>query len=159
MNIAIPGHKVLHLEHVVLDVNGTVAAGGKLIQGVREQMWALRQAGWRVHWITADTRGLQADLDVQVGWPAVRIKPTGVEGEAKQKSDFVDTLGRDKVVAIGNGSNDAAMLDRAALGIAVLGAEGLALDALLVADALAPSIHSALDMLLDPSRLVATLRK
>ena len=82
MNIAIPGRRVLHLEHVVLDVNGTVAAGGKLVQGVREQMWALRQAGWQVHWITADTRGLQADLDVQVGWPAVRIKPTGVEGEA-----------------------------------------------------------------------------
>jgi soluble P-type ATPase len=68
-------------------------------------------------------------------------------------------LGADQVIAIGNGSNDAAMLREAAVGIAVLGPEGLALDALLAADVAAPDILTALDLLRDPARLIATLRK
>ena len=159
MDIIIPGRKTAHLTHIVLDVNGTVAVGGQLVGGVREQVLALRQAGWEVHWITADTRGRQAALDEQMGWPAIRITADAVDGEAEQKASFVHDLGSESVVAIGNGSNDAAMLGSAALGIAVLGPEGLAVDALLAADAVAPSIHHALDLLLDPSRLVATLRK
>ena len=159
MDITIPGRDPLQLQHVVLDVNGTVAAGGRLIDGVKEQLLALLEAGWNVHWITADTRGRQADLDAQMGWPAVRISPESKEGEAEQKASFVRSLGSEKVVAIGNGSNDAAMLRKATLGIAVLGPEGLSTDALLAADAVAPSIHHALNLLLDPSRLVATLRR
>ena len=159
MDIAIPGRKIMHLAHLVLDVNGTVAVSGQLVDGVREQVQALRQAGWQVHWITADTRGRQADLDEQMGWPANRISADTVAGEAQQKASFVQDLGSESVVSMGNGSNDAEMLREAALGIAVLGPEGLAVDALLAADAVAPSIHHALDLLLDPSRLVATLRK
>jgi len=63
------------------------------------------------------------------------------------------------VVAIGNGANDAAMLQEAALGIAVLGPEGLAAEALLAADVVVASIEDALDLLLRPHRLVATLRE
>jgi soluble P-type ATPase len=51
------------------------------------------------------------------------------------------------------------MLREAALGIAVLGPEGLALDALQSADMVVPDIHAALSLLQDPRRLVATLRK
>jgi len=47
---------------------------------------------------------------------------------------------------------------RATLGIAVLGGEGLAAACLAAADVVAPSIESALDLLLYPRRLVATLR-
>jgi P-type E1-E2 ATPase len=159
MDIPIPGRKAHHLAHILLDVNGTVAAGGRLIDGVREQVLALRQAGWEVHWITADTRGRQAALDEELGWPAIRIATDKIEGEAEQKANFVRSLGSDGVVAIGNGANDVAMLREAALGIAVLGSEGLSVDALLAADVVAPSIRAALEMLEDPTRLIATLRK
>jgi len=159
MDIPIPGRKTHHLAHILLDVNGTVAAGGRLIDGVREQVLSLRQAGWEVHWITADTRGRQAALDEEMGWPAIRIATDKIEGEAEQKADFVRSLGSDSVVAIGNGANDVAMLREAALGISVLGSEGLAVDALLAADVVAPSIRAALEMLEDPTRLIATLRK
>lgn len=159
MNISIPGRGTYSLAHLVVDVNGTVAAGGKLIEGVRERLGSLRGSGLEVHWITADTRGRQAALDQALGWPAIRIKADDPQGEAGQKAAFVKSLGAEHVVAIGNGSNDAAMLDEAALGIAVLGPEGLALGALLTADIVAPNILAALDLLLEPSRLVATLRK
>jgi soluble P-type ATPase len=62
------------------------------------------------------------------------------------------------VVAIGNGANEFAMLRHAALGIAVLGGEGLALDCLNAANVIAPDIGTALDLLLRPCRLIATLR-
>jgi soluble P-type ATPase len=51
------------------------------------------------------------------------------------------------------------MLQAAALGIAVLGPEGLAAEAWQAADVVMASIHDALDLLLHPRRLVATLRK
>jgi P-type E1-E2 ATPase len=159
MNITIPGRERFHLTHLVLDVNGTVAVDGQLIEGVGAQLLALRQAGWEVHWITADTRGRQAALDHELGWPAIRIAADSAEGEAAQKAAFVQELGAARVIAIGNGANDVAMLRRAALGIAVLGPEGLALDALLAADLVAPDIHAALGLLHDPARLVATLRR
>jgi P-type E1-E2 ATPase len=159
MDLEIPGRGAYRLAHLVLDVNGTVVAGGQLIAGVRERLLALRQAGIEVHWITADTRGRQATLDAELGWPAVRIAPGQTGGEAAQKAAFVRQLGARQVVAIGNGSNDAAMLREAALGIAVLGPEGLALDALTAADVVAPDIHAALGLLQDPARLVATWRK
>lgn len=157
--ITIPGRGTYYLVHLVLDVNGTIADGGHLIDGVRERLLRLREAGWQVHWITADTRGRQAALDVEMGWPAVRIQATEPGGEASQKAAFLEKLDASQVVAIGNGSNDASMLRKAAVGIAVLGPEGLAVDALLAADAVAPDIQTALALLEDPSRLVATLRR
>ena len=159
MNVNIPGRGTFDLEHLVLDVNGTVAAGGRLIEGVQQRLLALRQAGLQVHWITADTRGRQATLDEELGWPAIRISADDPRGEAEQKAAFVARLGAEGVVAVGNGANDVAMLRAAALGIAVLGPEGLAVDALLAADVVTPDIHAALDLLLDPSRLIATYRK
>jgi P-type E1-E2 ATPase len=158
MRIEIPGRGAYRLTHLVLDVNGTVAAGGRLIEGVRDGLQALRGRGLELHWITADTRGLQASLDAEMGWPAVRIGGDGL-GEPEQKAAFVQQLGAQNVVAVGNGSNDAAMLKAAGIGIAVLGPEGLALDALLSADLVAPSILDALEMVAEPQRLVATLRR
>lgn len=163
MDVSIPGRGTFHLAHLVLDVNGTVAAGGRLIDGVRDRLLVLRQAGLEVHWITADTRGRQDALDEALGWPAVRIAGGAAaddrQGEADKKAAFVRSLGSETVVAMGNGSNDVAMLRQAALGIAILGPEGLAVDTLLAADAIAPDILAGLDLLRDPNRLVATLRR
>lgn len=159
MEILIPGRGTYHLDHLVLDVNGTVAAGGRLIDGVRDRLLSLRQAGFEIHWITADTRGRQSALDRALGWPAARIAVDDPMGEAGQKAAFVQGLGAERVVAIGNGSNDVAMLREAAIGIGVLGPEGLALDTMLAADVVVGDILVALDLLRDPDCLVATLRR
>ena len=71
----------------------------------------------------------------------------------------MEGLGATNVVAVGNGANDVGMLRVAAVGIAVLGGEGLAIELFNAADVLAASIVDALDMLLVPSRIVATLRR
>ena len=51
------------------------------------------------------------------------------------------------------------MLKAAGIGIAVMGDEGLAVEALLSADVVAANIYEALNLLEFPTRLVATLRR
>ena len=155
IEVDVPGRGVLRLGQLVLDVNGTVALDGELVEGVAERVARLRDQ-LEVRIVSADTFGrLDAVADV-LGVTAVRLRPGG--GEAAQKDAVVRGLGAEQVVAIGNGANDAAMLRTARLGIAVLGREGLATAALQAADVLAPSIGDALDLLLHPRRLRATLR-
>jgi soluble P-type ATPase len=62
------------------------------------------------------------------------------------------------VCALGNGANDEKLLARAALSLCVLGEEGAAGAALRAADMVVRSPVEALDALLDPLRLVSTLR-
>jgi P-type E1-E2 ATPase len=154
LEITIPSWSQLCLEYLILDVNGTIALDGQLLPGVRERLDRLRVA-LDLWLVSADTHGTLAELAdaLQVKWR--RLKPGD---EAAQKAAFAQGLGAERVVAIGNGANDAAMLQRAALGIAVMGGEGLATTCLTAADVIAPNIESALDLLLYPRRLIATLR-
>ncbi|MGH9638919.1 MAG: HAD hydrolase family protein, partial [Bryobacteraceae bacterium] len=80
------------------------------------------------------------------------------QGQARAKLDYVQKLGPAGTVAIGNGRNDCEMLHAAALGIAVLGSEGTCAALLAEADVLAADVLTALDLLLQPQHLVATLR-
>jgi soluble P-type ATPase len=70
----------------------------------------------------------------------------------------LDALGRDRCAVIGNGANDVLALEAAAIGFAVLGPEGASAAALRVADIVCASAADALDLLLDPEALAATLR-
>jgi P-type E1-E2 ATPase len=79
--------------------------------------------------------------------------------EATKKAEFVQNLGGEHVVAIGQGANDAEMLKAAALGICVMSREGVAVETLVSADLLVPDIFAALDLLEKPVRIIASLRK
>lgn len=155
IEIDIPGHRTFQFRHLVLDVNGTIAKDGQLIAGTKE---LLAELGTKleVHMITADTHGRQEAVNAQLNLIAMRIP---VEKQAEAKLEYIEMLGADSVVAAGNGANDARMLERAALGIAVLGPEGVAGITLQKADVVVPDIRSALELLLYPKRLIATLRR
>jgi P-type E1-E2 ATPase len=155
IEIEIPGRGVMQLHHLVSDVNGTLALDGQLLPGVVEALRALGQQ-LEIHLLTADTYGRQAAIDQALGLTAVRI-PHGKESEAK--AAYVDKLGAHRVVALGQGANDAGMLKAAALGICVLSPEGTAGEAAQAAGVLVPDIAAALALLQNPRRLVATLRR
>ena len=155
IEIEIPGRGTYRLQHLVLDVNGTISVEGQLVEGVAQRVAELRRS-IEVHMLTADTRGRQQAIDAQLGMQAARITP---QDEATQKASFVRELGGKAVCAVGNGANDALMLREAKLAIAVLGAEGLAVETLNAADVVVPHVNAALDLLLNPLRLVATLRR
>jgi soluble P-type ATPase len=148
------GGMYLSLAHLVLDYNGTIAEDGVLIGGVPERLVQLAEH-LTVHVITADTHGSAAQK--LAGLPvSLKILPPGAQNEAK--ADFVRGLGADQCVAVGNGRNDAMMLHEAALGLVVIQAEGAAQIAVATADIVSKSIEDALDLLLRPKRLIATLR-
>jgi P-type E1-E2 ATPase len=155
IELIIPGRGTIRLHHLVSDVNGTLALDGQLMEGVARALLAL-QDRLDLHLLTADTHGKQAEIDRKLGLQAVRIS-SGDEGGAK--AAYVRQLGSDQVLAIGNGANDAAMLREAAIGIAVMSPEGLAVEAAQAADLIAPGILEALSWLEHPLRIVASLRR
>ncbi len=154
LEIYIPSRGLLRLEHLVLDVNGTIALDGQLVPAAYERLERLCEK-LDLWLVSADTQGTLAQLAADLKAQTRLLQPSA---EATQKAALVGELGAERVVAIGNGANDAAMLQQAALGIAVMGNEGLAAACLTAADVAVPSIESALDLLLYPRRLVATLR-
>ncbi|MBI3978888.1 MAG: HAD family hydrolase [Chloroflexi bacterium] len=156
LDVTVPGLGQYRLDHLVLDVNGTLACDGALLPGVAKRLAALRTT-LDIHLLSADTHGGLSRIAETLQVPAVRLKAD--ESEVEQKAVFVRRLEPSRVVAIGNGANDVGMLREAALGIAVLGPEGLAIDALGAADILVGSIADGLDLLIRPRRLVATLRR
>ena len=79
-------------------------------------------------------------------------------GQDRAKRVYVARLGPGRTVCIGNGRNDRLMLRSAALGIAVLQAEGAAGVTLAGADIVVPAVTDALDLLGRPLRLIASLR-
>jgi len=154
IEIDIPGWKQLRLEFLVLDLNGTLALDGKLLAGVGERLGML--AGQlQVSIVTADTFGRAREelkgLDCKL-----TILPS--TGQDVAKRDAVRRLGPERTAAIGNGRNDRLMLEEAALGMAVVLCEGAAAETLRLADVVCGDINDALDLLLHPLRLTATLR-
>lgn len=155
----IPGRGTLRLEHLVCDVNGTLAVDGKLLDGVARSLGILRDR-LEIHLLTADTYGRQENIDHLLNLTAHRLSPAQAPGdEARQKAAYVEQLGAERVAAIGQGANDALMLHSAAVGVCILSPEGTAVEALTAADVVVPSIAAALELFEKPLRLVATLRK
>jgi P-type E1-E2 ATPase len=155
IEIEIPGYTIFRFHHLVLDVNGTIAKDGQLLDGVAELLNEIRTK-LDIHMITADTHGNQNAIDKLLGIAAVQIPP---QDQQQAKLDYIERLGAETVFAVGNGANDAAMLKHAALGVAVIGPEGAAVETLLEAKAVVSDIRAALELLLYPKRLMATLRR
>lgn len=139
------------LEHLVLDLNGTLTDRGELIAGVSERLAALA-LDLDVRVATADTYGVAARIAEQLHMPVETIQ------HGRDKARLVRSLGAEHAAAIGNGRNDIPMLRAARLGIAVIGPEGAAGGAIVVADVVCARITDALDLLLDERTMRATMR-
>lgn len=155
IEIQIPGRGLITLEYLVCDVNGTLAIDGQILKDVAYHIASLRDR-LDIQLLTADTHGRQASIDQHLGLIAIRLTPGN---EQEQKAAMIRKLGVNRVAAIGQGANDAAMLREAALGICVLSPEGTAVETLLSADIVVKDIICAFNLFEKPLRLVATLRK
>ena len=153
IQIQIPGRDVLTLQHLILDYNGTIAEDGDIIEAVRLRLEALSR-DLSIYVITADTHGTAAKKCA--GLPLqVLTFPTTEVGRIKVAE--VQKLSGG-VITIGNGFNDISMSDAADLSICVIGREGCCGALLMHTDVVVTSIADALDLLLIPGRLRATLR-
>ena len=151
LSITIPGRSELRLEHLLLDVNGTLTNRGVLIDGVPDRLERLRDT-LEIRLVSADTFGTLEALAERLEVAAVRASG----GEDKLR--VLDDLGGHRCVVVGNGANDVFVLEAAAVSFVVVGPEGASAAALRCADVVCASAVDALDLLLDPQALSATLR-
>jgi len=154
LSFQIPDFGDLALDHLVLDYNGTLAVDGVLLPGVKEALNSLSR-DLTVHVVTADTFGKAGDGLKGIDCQLTVLEP-GRQDQAKL--NFVNGLGAAKTASIGNGRNDALMLEASALGIAVILGEGASSASLNAADIVCTNIVDALELLDHPLRLTATLR-
>jgi len=155
IEITIPGRGNYTINNLVLDLNGTIAVDGNIIGGVKEKLAMLSQK-LDIFLVTADmnknAERLVKDLPVKL----YKIKETE---ENNQKLRVVLKKGKNNTVSIGNGCNDVSMLKESAIGISIVGGEGASAEAMMASDLVVVTINDALDLLLKPHRLVATLRR
>lgn len=155
IEISIPGRNInLQLKYLLIDLNGTLTNVGKLSPGVKARIMDLKDQ-IEIYLLTADTYGTAKVLSEDLGISLIKVD--AING-GKDKRDFLHQVNASQAVAIGNGFNDTLMLEDAALSIIIIGQEGCAISALLKADIAVTSIIDALDLLLEPARVIATLR-
>ncbi len=154
ISVPVPGWGELSIEYVMVDFNGTVAFDGKLKKEVKEVIDKISRYV-KVFVITADT---YETADSVLGPANVTFIKVDKSSSGEEKAKVVRELGPEKVVAIGNGANDALMLKEAAIGIAVIGEEGCSTALMKDADLVVTDIMNALGLVAYPERLVATLR-
>ena len=151
IRVEVPGSEPLVLTQLLLDFTGTLSCDGVLLPGLSQRLEALGQK-LRITVLTADTFGSAAR---QLEGSPVELQriQTGLD-----KVDFLARLNSSETAAIGNGCNDVGMVQGAALGVAVIGPEGCSAELIGAAKVVCRDILAALDLLLNPLRIKATLR-
>jgi soluble P-type ATPase len=154
IKVDIPGFGHVDIKHLVSDFTGTLSEDGHLCEGVQERLNKLSK-DIQIHILTADTFGV-AKKELE----GIDCKMVILEGPDHdvQKEEYVRSLGSNKIIALGNGKNDRRMLKEARVGVAICLKEGCSVDAIKNADILVKSAVDALDLLLNPKRMKATLR-
>jgi soluble P-type ATPase len=155
ISINIPGWGNMEIENIVLDLNGTIATDGEIPSEVKEKLNSLSD-NVKIYILTADTQGTASEETSDV---VVELLKVSKEDSTEVKLRVFESLDPTRTIAIGNGNNDHLILKEAALGIAVLGDEGLSVSAIKNADIVVKKISDALDLFLKPKRLIATLRE
>lgn len=158
IEIEIPGFGTLALRRLVSDYTGTYSFGGKITRDVERRLVTLSEA-LDLHILTADTFGTAAGELRNIQLKLVMLEPGGQD---TQKMEYVLRQEPRRVVALGNGLNDRLLLktvkEAGGLAIAVDNGEGCAVETLLHANLIVHGAAKALDLLLEPDRLRATLR-
>ena len=155
MKIEIPNYGEFTINNLAFDFNGTLATGGEVPEKIIKKLDSLT-ANFKVYILTADTFGtvreMVQELDIEI---AIIEKGNGTNF----KRDFIQKIGKKETIAIGNGNNDRLMIKEAAIGIALIGNEGAAIDTILNSDLVINNIFDVFTLLEEPERLIASLRK
>lgn len=154
MNFEIPGRGRINITNILFDFNGTLAVDGKLINGVAELVNDL-PADINVYVITADTYGSVEQELAAVDCSVIKIPE---KDQDKGKLAFLEKLGKETTLCVGNGKNDKLMLKESIIGLAVIQEEGVCVEALLAADIACKSVIDIFSYFKTPDRLRATLR-
>jgi soluble P-type ATPase len=141
----------VELRTAIFGVNGTLTVKGQLLPGVAQRLQKLR-GELDILLVSSDTYGTLDTIADELRLPARRA------ANAAEKAAILAGVGASTCAAVGNGENDLLLLRDAALGLAVIGPEGCSPRLFVTADIVCASATDAIDLLLDPRRVTATLR-
>ena len=132
----IPGWGELAIENLILDFNGTIAKDGRVMDGVKELLEKIHDQGVTIYIVTADTNGTVMEECAKL---PVEVKIFDSDTVARDKRCLCQSLGCERTASIGN--------------------EGAYTNSAMQADVLVTDICNALELLLSPNRMTATLRE
>ncbi|OGP92663.1 MAG: hypothetical protein A2156_04735 [Deltaproteobacteria bacterium RBG_16_48_10] len=148
-----PGRNPLEIGFILIDFEGTLASDHRVHPKAKDKISLLSKRA-KIYILTKAGKEVMEKTLGKLNAEVVYV----TEGEASQrKLELSNRLGKNRLVAIGNGVDDASMIEEAGLGICVIGKEGSSGEALRKADVVVTNILDALDFLLKPLRQKATL--
>src|SRR5437868_7649051 len=104
MKYIIPNEGELEIQNIILDLNGTLTIGGKIVEGVSERLQKLKNLGFRIIFFSGDTRGNASQIAQELGIEFIKAST----GEDKRKE--AEKLNPELCVSIGNGLIDLEMM-------------------------------------------------
>ena len=133
MIINVPQTGKYNIENIVFDYNGTIANNGIIIDGVLKKIVDLSK-NFNVHIITADTFNTVRESFKGTN---VNIHIIDKDYGSEQKEKFIDKLGFDKTIALGNGRNDELMLKKSIISTnAKIGKNSSVIESVIMPDAI-----------------------
>ncbi|HXZ13648.1 MAG TPA: hypothetical protein VEG64_14785 [Candidatus Sulfotelmatobacter sp.] len=151
----------LRITRIVSDYTGTLSFHGKLIPGVQERLGKL-QALVEIDVLTADSSGT---AKVQLGgmpFLGVQIFQDSERHDVR-KQGHAERNNPRQIASFGNGNNDVLLLktvkEAGGLAVAVDNGEGCSIEAMKNANIFIVGIANALDLLIERTWCVATLRR
>jgi soluble P-type ATPase len=148
-----PGQEPLAIDFILIDFEGTLASDRRVHPKARDKLNLLSKRS-KIYILAKGEQEAIGEILKKIKAEVIYL----TEGEASQrKLDLLRQVGATRAVAIGNGVDDAAMIEEAGLGICIIGKEGTSAEATKKADVVFTDILYALDFLLKPLRHKATL--
>ena len=167
ISIGRPGQSNLDIEFILIDFNGTLAIDRRVHPKAKDKINLLSKRTKIYIFVNPPTPpfdkggkgGILAKELIEERLRKVKAEIIYLaEGDSSgKKLDLLRQLGPTRCVAIGNGMDDAALMQEAAIGICVISKEGSSGEAMKHADLVFTDILDALDFLLKPLRQKATL--
>ncbi len=148
-----PGKEPLEIEYILIDFEGTLASDRRVHPKAKDKINLLSKRT-SVLIFSKGEREVVEEVLRKVNAEIVYLS----EGESSaRKLERLMRSGERRAVAIGNGAADASLLEKAGMGICVVGKEGASGEVLRNADLVFTTVLDALDFLLKPLRQKATL--
>jgi soluble P-type ATPase len=148
-----PGQSNLEIEFILMDFEGTLASHRRVHPKAKDKINLLSKRT-KIYILTTGEKEVVSEVLKKVKAEIVYL-PEG--GTYEKKLGLLRQLGPTRTVAIGNGVDDAQMIEEAGLSICIMGKEGTSVEAMIKADLVFTNILDALDFLLKPLRQKATL--
>jgi len=153
ISIQRPGQNHLEIDFILIDFEGTLASDRRVHSKAKDKINLLSR---RIK-IYILTKGEKEGVEEVLKKVKAEIVYLDEGKSSRQKLDLLRQLGVSRTVAVGNGVDDAPMMEEAGFSLCVIGKEGTFSETMNKADVVFTNILDALDFLLKPLRQKATL--